>query len=364
MYLLFSGELDRAREHAQQGIAWARRIDRPGWEAYALAVLAAANLLVGDIDAARNQIADAEALLHARTLSPNVFELAIGRWTNLVAYRSGATGEAGWAAEALRRTARDRGIRFYEAWALWLLALIALAEQRPEDARVHLEHCRRLSVDPRYPFTLGRALIGLAYLTGDPEDAWELTHRGLEVLADSGDRVGTAEALVAVAGLTAARGQPDQALRLLAAAERFHADTGLGRLPLQAERAEQHTAASRARLHPDTAEACWAEGTHLSLEEAVAYARRGRGERGRPQVGWAALTPTEREIVRLVAEGHTNAEIGERLFVSVHTVKKHLSHVYAKVGLGGRAELVAQAALLDLRPATTPGSGSRRGRET
>lgn len=77
-----------------------------------------------------------------------------------------------------------------------------------------------------------------------------------------------------------------------------------------------------------------------------------------------ALTPTEREIVWLVAEGHTNAEIGERLFVSVHTVKKHLSQVYAKVGLGGRAELVAQAIRLDLRPAATPSSGSRRDRET
>jgi predicted ATPase/DNA-binding CsgD family transcriptional regulator len=363
MYLLFSGELDRAREHTRQGLAWARRIDRPGWEAFALTGQAAADLLVGDLAAARDRIADAEALLGARSLSPNAFEPLVGRWAVLVAYRSGETGEAGRAAEALRRTARNRGIRLYEAWALWLLGLVALAEHRPDDAREHLEHCRQLSADPRYPFTLGRALIGLTYLTGDPEDAWELAHKSLEVLADSGDRVGTAEALEAVAGM-AARDQPDQALRLLAAAERFHDDTGIGRFPLQAERAERHTAATRARLDPDNADACWAEGTQLALDEAVAYARRGRGERGRPQVGWAALTPTEREIVRLVAEGHTNAEIGQRLFVSVHTVKKHLYHVYAKVGLDGRAELVAQAARLDLRPAASPGSGSRRGRET
>jgi DNA-binding CsgD family transcriptional regulator len=67
--------------------------------------------------------------------------------------------------------------------------------------------------------------------------------------------------------------------------------------------------------------------------------------------------------VRLVVEGHTNAEIGERLFVSVHTVKKHLSHVYAKVGLDKRAELAAQAARRDLSPASRPGRGSRWGRE-
>ncbi|MDP8969913.1 MAG: LuxR C-terminal-related transcriptional regulator [Actinomycetota bacterium] len=347
-YLLFSGEFDRAREHTRQGLDWARRIDRPGWEVYALAVFAAADLFVGDIDAAAEQIADAEALLGARSLSPSVFELDVGRWTVLVAYGLGETNKARRAAEALRHTAGERGYRLPEAWAMWLLGLVALAEQRPDDATGHLEQCRQLSNNPRYPFTLGRALVGLAYLDSDPEEAWELAQEGLEVLADSGDRLGAVEALEAVAGLSVARDHPDQALRLLAAAERFHDGTGLVRFPLQAERAERHTAAAWAQLDPDDAQACWAEGTQLSLDEAVAYARRGRGERARPQVGWASLTPTERQIVRLVAEGHTNAEIGERLFVSVHTVKKHLSHVYAKVGLDGRAELLAQAARRDL----------------
>jgi predicted ATPase/DNA-binding CsgD family transcriptional regulator len=346
--LLLSGELDLAREHTQQGLAWARQIDRPGWEAFAVAQLATADLFVGDLDAAAEQLADAEVLLRARSLSPNVFELYVGRSAILVAYRSGEIEKARRAAEALGSAARERGSRWFEASAMWLLGLVALAEQRPEDAREHLERCRQLSVDPRYPFTLGRALVGLVGLDGDPDQAWELAHESLEVSADFGDRIGAVEALEAVAGLAVARDQPDQALRLLAAAERFHADTGIVRFPLQAELAVRHTAAARAQLDPDDAEACWAEGAGLSLDEAVAYARRGRGERGRPQVGWAALTPTEREIVRLVAEGHTNATIGERLFVSVHTVKKHLAHVYAKVGLDGRAELVAEAARRDL----------------
>jgi predicted ATPase/DNA-binding CsgD family transcriptional regulator/tetratricopeptide (TPR) repeat protein len=347
-YLLLSGEPERARDHTQQGLAWARQIDRPGWEAFALAQLAVAELFAGDLEAAANQLADAEALLRGRSPSPNVFELYVGRWTSLVAYRCGENDKARRAAEALRRTARERGVRWFEASATWLLGLIAVAEQQPDAAREHLERCRRLSVDPRYPFTLGRALVGLAGLDGDPDQAWEHAHEGLEVLADYGDRLGVAEALETVAGLATARDQPDRALRLLAAVERFHDDTGLVRFPLEAERAERHTAAARARLEPDDAEACWAEGAQLTLDEAVAYARRGRGERARPQVGWAALTPTERDIVRLVAAGHTNAEIGERLFVSVHTVKWHLSHVYAKVGLGGRSELIAEAARRDL----------------
>ena len=347
-YLLLSGELDRARNHTQQGIARARRIDRPGWEAFALAQLATADLFAGDLDAAAEQLADAEALLRARSPSPNVFELYVGRLTSLLACRSGEIDKAHRAAEALGRAARERGVRWFEASATWLLGLVALAEQRPEAAREHLERCRQLSVDPRYPFTLGRALIGLARLGDDPYQAWEHAHEGLEVLADFGDRLGVAEALETVADLAAARDQPDQALRLLAGVQRFHDDTGLARFPIDAERVERYTIAARTQLDPADAEACWAEGVQLTLDEAVAYARRGRGERGRPQVGWAALTPTERQIVRLVAEGHTNAEISGRLFVSVHTVKKHLSHVYAKVGLGGRSELVAEAARRDL----------------
>ena len=108
------------------------------------------------------------------------------------------------------------------------------------------------------------------------------------------------------------------------------------------------TTPHRPRWTPPTRPHAGTPGGELSLADAVAYARRGRGERQRPQIGWASLTPVERDVVRLVAEGHTNAEIGQRLFISVNTVKKHLSHVYAKVDVDGRADLAAQVARRDL----------------
>jgi DNA-binding CsgD family transcriptional regulator len=85
------------------------------------------------------------------------------------------------------------------------------------------------------------------------------------------------------------------------------------------------------------------EGAALTLEEAAAYASRSRGERKRPSTGWAALTPTELDVVALAAQGHTNAEIGRQLFISPGTAKVHLSHVYTKLGIANRAELAAQA---------------------
>ncbi|AMC42694.1 LuxR family transcriptional regulator [Mycobacterium tuberculosis] len=88
----------------------------------------------------------------------------------------------------------------------------------------------------------------------------------------------------------------------------------------------------------------WAEGTALSIDEAIAYAQRGRGARKRPTSGWGALTPTELEVALLVGEGLSNKEIGVRLFISPRTVHSHLTHVYTKLGLSSRLQLAQQAA--------------------
>ena len=82
----------------------------------------------------------------------------------------------------------------------------------------------------------------------------------------------------------------------------------------------------------------------MSTEEGIAYAQRGRGERKRPTSGWESLTPTELDVVRLVSEGLANNDIATRLFVSPRTVQTHLTHVYTKLGLSSRVQLVQEAA--------------------
>jgi DNA-binding CsgD family transcriptional regulator len=59
--------------------------------------------------------------------------------------------------------------------------------------------------------------------------------------------------------------------------------------------------------------------------------------------GWAALTTSELTVARLVAEGLTNREVAERLFVSPHTVNSHLRHVFSKLGINSRVELARLA---------------------
>jgi two-component system response regulator DesR len=55
------------------------------------------------------------------------------------------------------------------------------------------------------------------------------------------------------------------------------------------------------------------------------------------------LSPREREVLDLIAEGATNRQIAERLFLSTHTVKEHTSALYRKLGVRNRAEAVQRA---------------------
>jgi DNA-binding CsgD family transcriptional regulator len=101
---------------------------------------------------------------------------------------------------------------------------------------------------------------------------------------------------------------------------------------------------TRESLGANAFEAAWAEGHALSTGEAINYARRGRGTRGRPASGWESLTPTERDVVQLVSAGLPNKDIAARLFISPRTVQSHLTHVYTKLAVSSRVQLAQEAA--------------------
>ena len=63
----------------------------------------------------------------------------------------------------------------------------------------------------------------------------------------------------------------------------------------------------------------------------------------RPATGWESLTRSENSVAQLVADGLRNREIADRLFVSRRTVETHLTHVFGKLEISSRTELVAMA---------------------
>ena len=63
----------------------------------------------------------------------------------------------------------------------------------------------------------------------------------------------------------------------------------------------------------------------------------------KPATGWAAMTKSELAIAQLVADGLTNREVAERLFISPHTVNTHLRQVFAKLEVNSRVDLTRLA---------------------
>jgi two-component system response regulator NreC len=83
-----------------------------------------------------------------------------------------------------------------------------------------------------------------------------------------------------------------------------------------------------------------AEGrTYLNPELGARLAAQPADSDARPD----NLSPREIEVLKLIALGHTNAEIASSLFLSVRTVESHRAHIQQKVGLTTRAELVGYA---------------------
>ncbi|HEU0285597.1 MAG TPA: LuxR C-terminal-related transcriptional regulator, partial [Nocardioidaceae bacterium] len=215
---------------------------------------------------------------------------------------------------------------------------------RPEEALEYAERGVTLARSFDGPLWLSQALDEQAQLVAetDPSRAQDLHHEALAIRIGAGLRTFYADSLDALARRAAGQESRPEAIRLLAASDRAREELGYPRPPVDMPDHEAVVESLRAAAAAEF-DALWAEGSALSLDEAVSYATRARGARDRPASGWASLTPTEREVVRLVVDGLSNPEIASRLFVSRSTVKTHLSHVYAKLGVANRTELAAMA---------------------
>jgi len=267
-----------------------------------------------------------------------------------------ARGDTAAALDALRRAAdggrRVGSVMFVPAALAALACMAAIAGDQPTAAAAVGEARAELG-GRRQTITLATLRYAegvVAWHRGELATAEHLARDATVQWHRGGDRMDACDGIELLGVLAAARERFPDAARLLAAADAARQPLGYLAPGFTANRGAAANAASQARhvLGDDRFTQAWEEGRGLTLDGAVAYAARKGGGRKRPAAGWASLTPAELEVVRLVSEGLRNDAIARRLFIAPGTVKAHLSHIFAKLGITTRAELAAQAASQDL----------------
>ncbi len=177
----------------------------------------------------------------------------------------------------------------YLAWhAQEILVAVALARDDRAQAKIHVEQLLAAAEPLRNRRARAAGHLGLAralLLEGDDERAESVTHDALKVLTDNGWRPGVIDALDLVAEVALFTGKHERAVRLIAAAQKERTTLGLVAFPMLRERAERNLASAGAALGDDSLERALQDGARLSVQEAVAYARRGRGEQSRHRQG-------------------------------------------------------------------------------
>ena len=325
------------RADAELALAAAEECGNVTTWAWAVAVRILDLVRWGETDAAAELAADHRARITARGGSPAALfflDLAVGKagvfagdWEMLPVLTDYWHA---WGADA---------VVVGEAWCLVPLA-IGLVQSGTDSTEV-LTRLAEVGLELESPLLGGMASLldgVLALRSGDPERASEAARSALGQWQGQPLDVHALDALDVVAWASAAGGDATTAGRLHAVTERERDARGWA---WAAHETAWHDAAQAQATDTDAFAAGADSAAGLSLDDAVTMVLRARGARLRPATGWPSLTPTEREVVALVAEGLSNPDVAERLFMSRSTVKTHLNHVFAKLGVTTRAELAA-----------------------
>jgi predicted ATPase/DNA-binding NarL/FixJ family response regulator/Tfp pilus assembly protein PilF len=385
------GEHDTATRLAAEAAARARAIDRGTALANAIAAVGLAAEERGDLDAAEESYREAEALAAhggdrlARAVALNgLGRIATNRgdleaaeayfaeaWSltqavgdldaetgvllNLaeVAARAGRTAVAAGHYERVLPLIRTLGDPNLYATAVANLAELRLS--RGDTARAvdlaseAVETFRASGHRAHLANTL--YVVGVALdAAGRPRDGLDRLREALETYHRLGATVDAAQTMEAMAGLLVRLGMADQAARSLGAAAAIRESAGVDPYPLLDYAGT--VAAVRTALGQTAFDEAWATGRALTANRAIVELLHVEIPSDRdlegappatPPARVPALTPRQAEILRLVADGHSNREIASMLGISERTVERHLTAIFTAIGVDRRSAAVAVA---------------------
>jgi predicted ATPase/DNA-binding CsgD family transcriptional regulator len=300
------GRIPEAAADGRRSLALARELGYPAGQALALAGLSIAAYDGDDLGSAVQLARQAEQITAdipgwiARVRSYCLTEVLTAAGDLAAAERSCAAGLA---------RSREAGDLWNQMGLLPKMAILDLRAGRVGDAAAHL-------------------------------------NEALQIAARTGGRGDALDALDRCGYLCAATGRYGEALTVWAAAAALFRQEGYPEAPPYARRRREPLRKARQALGPARARAAEERGAAMSLDTAAEYALMltvPGPQQPEVPAEMGKLSARERELVTLVAQGRTDAQIAVQLYISVRTVRSHLDRIRDKTGCRRRADLTRLA---------------------
>ena len=254
--------------------------------------------------------------------------------------------------------AESSGNRMGVASMQGLLGRVALQEGKLDEARSLLDQCLlfyREGGDMQVTGQYIAALGNVALAEGKYAEAQSLFEESMSLAKRIEEKTElVAVALEGMAQLAVQQGNHLWAIRLWAAAGRWRDDNQMYDMPGQAAVHERELARAEEFLGKKAYDALWREGSAMSPDDAISarYAPLPEQQtaplttrtRKKTSSYPAGLSAREVEVLRLVSQGLSDAEVAEQLKLSTRTVTTHLTSIYNKIGISSRAAAVRFAA--------------------
>jgi non-specific serine/threonine protein kinase len=344
------GDYDAATAHAEEALPICRALDDTVNIALALNLLGGVAYDRGDYERA--------AALHSESLALRR-ELgnpgAISTSLNNIGVAARELGDYARAAACYQEAlvlARATGDP--AAIAFGLNGLGVVAHRQGDFARAIALHEEALELrrhgDAR-PATASMSNLGaVLHDAGDVARAAALYQESLALRWERGEKFGIAESIAGLMRIAATIGQPERAVRLFGVVEALREVIGASRVSPDHRWCERVVESVRAALDPQVFAGALAHGRQMPLGEAVTEAfavaasvPRAAATPTADLSPFARLTGRELDILRLLATGKSDRQIGDDLFISHRTVMRHVSNILAKLGLKSRSAAAAYA---------------------
>jgi DNA-binding CsgD family transcriptional regulator len=207
------------------------------------------------------------------------------------------------------------------------------------DALAQARHAADLASQAYCVFYLG----WLDLMEGRIAEGWAHLRESTEIANREGEQLAILNCEDLGGHLCSATQRWAEAVTLWAALDAHTQDGGFIDMPQDVDRRQAPLRKARQALGPARTHAAEQRGAAMTLATAAAFLTMLATPEPHAPVRQGQLSPRERELVTLVAQGRTDAQIARQLYISVSTVRSHLDRIRDKTGCRRRADLTRLA---------------------